>query len=296
MKEFMHKVVSALIREFELPVDMKLHSETERMNGTALAADIACLSSKQDCDRRDIDRLLREIESLRQRTESIENELLKEKMNSVQERTDLEALKASVSKLTPPRAVGGFKSHETIHNTVPGCSPLSEGIISHLRKVCGGHVCDHQRVHVFSDSTNGSNPPRNAADLTTNSIFHSAISPNQSYGYDFKDNQLISPTHYAIRSRSDCGIGSSHPKSWVIEVTNDRSKESAWIEIDRRENNHDLNGPGIVQVFQCSNPQDGEFRYIRLRQIGANHYGNNSTAFTAFEVFGQLRMRNSVPI
>jgi hypothetical protein len=62
-------------------------------------------------------------------------------------------------------------------------------------------------------------------------------------------NQLIAPTHYAIHSYPSGGVGWSHPKSWVVEVINDRSKENSWVEIDRRENNQDLNGQELFKHF-----------------------------------------------
>jgi hypothetical protein len=132
-------------------------------------------------------------------------------------------------------------------------------------------------------------------DLSTDTFFYSQNYPNQSIVYDLKDNQRISPTHYTIRSVVGCGRNCCHPKWWVIEVTNDRSNENSWIEIDRRENNQDLNDSGIIQTFCISRPPNDEFRFIRLRQIGLNHCSNNVLSMTAFELFGQLRIRTAIP-
>jgi hypothetical protein len=271
--------------------------EAQLLVNERLRADIASLSSKQDCDRRSNAEVLKNVPILCHWAETIEHQMTADKTNAMAIRTELEIVKSSISKLAVPRIVGAFKINETIHITVPGLSPLSEGIISYLTKLAGGNVCDRQRVHAFSEKCAGDGwLPRNAADLSTDSEFCSEDQLNQTFGYDFKDSQLISPTHYAIRTRPNYGAGDRHLKSWVIEVTNDRSKENSWIEIDRRENNHDLNGRGVVQTFRCSNPQNGEFRYIRIRQIGPNHYGYHHMAFAAFEIFGQLRVRNSVPM
>jgi hypothetical protein len=261
-----------------------------------LKADIATLISQRDCDQRNIEQLFAQVESLTHRTESIEGQMVVNGTNSTQIQNDVETLKSSISKVLMPGTVGDCKVTQTIHTTVPRLSPLSEGIIGYLTKVSGGNVCDCQRVEAFSDSVyDSSRLPRNAADLSTDSEFHSHDTANQSFGYDFKDNQLISPTHYTIRTYPRCGVGYDHMKSWVIEVTNDRSITDSWIEIDRRENNQDLNGKGFVQIFQCSNTQNGEFRYIRLRQIGPNHHGQHFMIIAAFEVFGQLRVLRSVP-
>jgi hypothetical protein len=130
-------------------------------------------------------------------------------------------------------------------------------------------------------------------DLSADSYFcSSSNSPNQSIGYDFKDNQSISPTHYTLRSVTGWSVNNHHPKSWVIKVTNDRG--SSWTTIDRRDNNMDLNGPGIIQTFRFSTPPNCEFRYIRMRLIGSTHSGSHILGICAFELFGQLRIRESI--
>jgi hypothetical protein len=59
---------------------------------------------------------------------------------------------------------------------------------------------------------------------------------------------------------------------------------SNWIEIDRRDNNNDLNGKNISRQFAISHPD--EFQMIRLRQTGKNHAGSDCLIFSAFELFG----------
>jgi hypothetical protein len=212
--------------------------------------------------------------------------------------SELTTLKASVSKLTSPPIIGGFKSTESIHVFVPGSTPLEEGMIGFLTKRAGGNVCDRQAIHAFSTSvhdTSNKHIPKLAADLSTDSYFCSSSGSNQSFGYDFKENQRISPTHYAIRSVASWGTGQHHPKSWVIEVSIDRSNESLWTEIDRRTDNQDLNHQGIVQTFRISHPPNQEFRYIRIRQV-ANHHNDNFLGFSALEFFGQLRIQTATPL
>jgi hypothetical protein len=166
--------------------------------------------------------------------------------------SELAALKATVSKLPTPPTIAGFKSTDSIHVFVPGSAPLQEGIIWFLTKRAGGNVCDGQAVHAFSDLVYHSTyAPMQAADLLTDSHFCSSNGPNQSFGYDFTENQRIAPTHHAIRSvtvwSTVDSTGCTAPKCWVIEVTNDRSVDSSWAEIDRRTNNQDLNGPALFR-------------------------------------------------
>jgi hypothetical protein len=208
---------------------------------------------------------------------------------------EMHALKESISKFTPPRIIGGFKASESIQLFVAGCHPLSEGIISHLTKRFGGNVCDRQCIHILSDSVSGGGyAPKNVADLSPDSDFCSINNANQSIGSDFKDNQSIPPTNYTFRSIPGWDVNNHHPKSWVIAVTNDRG--SSWTTIDRRDNNMDLNGSGIVQTFRISTPPNCDFRYIRMRSIGPTHSGTHYLGICAFELFGQLRIRESTSI
>jgi hypothetical protein len=46
-------------------------------------------------------------------------------------------------------------------------------------------------------------------------------------------------TNYSIRSSYGDGVNGQYLKSWVIEVLSDGSD---WEEIDRHENNNELNG------------------------------------------------------
>jgi hypothetical protein len=261
--------------------------------------EIGSLSTKHNSDDCGFKGVMSEFANICGRPEDIEHGMSLTTAKTESQGKELETLKSSVSKVIPPDIIGGSKKRESLYVTVPGLDPLKEGIISYLTTACGGNVSDRQRVHVFSDSvynTSGGHDPQRAADLSSNSYFYSSSGSNQSFGYDLKYNQSISPTHYAIRSRTDFGVGGYHPKSWVVEVTNDRSNNNSWIEIDRRQNNQDLNDKGVVQTFECSNPPRGEFRYIRIRQTDVNHCGHHYLVLAAFEIFGQLRIKESVPL
>jgi hypothetical protein len=69
----------------------------------------------------------------------------------------------------------------------------------------------------------------------------------------------------------------------VVEGSDDGA---SCTEIDRRENNSDLNGKLTVKTFAVS--QSGSFGRIRLRQTGPNHRGNNHLVLNSFEVFGAV--------
>jgi hypothetical protein len=107
--------------------------------------------------------------------------------------------------------------------------------------------------------------------------------PDQWFCFDFQT-RVVQPTHYSIRSCITGSVGNWNPRSWVVEISDDRQ---SWTEIDRQQKNSDLDGARLVRVFEVSKKHQG--RYIRLRQIGANHTGTNNLFLSTFEVFGNLR-------
>jgi hypothetical protein len=148
----------------------------------------------------------------------------------------------------------------------------------------GGNVHDRKIVtitanHVVADHPNDA--AKNVADLGTNSYFHSANEANQSISFDFR-NLTITPTHYSLRMNSP-GPNHYHLKNWVLEGSPDGN---SWIELDRRENNNDLNSSYALKTFSVS--RSDPVRVIRLRQIGPNHQNDNYMIFTSFEVFGSV--------
>jgi hypothetical protein len=74
-----------------------------------------------------------------------------------------------------------------------------------------------------------------------------------------------------------------HLKSWAVEGSDDGAM---WTEIDRRENNIDLNDKDALKMFAVA--RDVCFRMIRLRQTDPNHYDHNDLLLSAFEVFGAV--------
>jgi hypothetical protein len=162
----------------------------------------------------------------------------------------------------------------------PSNSARFEGIIAHLTKRCGGNVHDHNIVTISADHEQPGSPGKYAADLATSTEFCSRNAPNQWICYDFKT-MLIEPTHYSIRSYLAAKY--VHLKNWIIEGSTDGK---SWTELDRRDNNNDLNGSSASATFSIS--RSAPVRMIRLRQTGPNHGGSNFLDMTAFEIFGSL--------
>jgi hypothetical protein len=90
------------------------------------------------------------------------------------------------------------------------------------------------------------------------------------------------PTHYAIRTNGGYP-GGYHLKSWLVETSADGE---SWREVAREENNKQLNGIWFAGTFEVAG--SGECRFIRLVNIGRNHFGNDILWITAWEIFGSL--------
>jgi hypothetical protein len=183
---------------------------------------------------------------------------------------------------------------------------VPDGIIAHLTRECGGNVHDRNVIEVTSGSfekeIDGANPhsgayhnkpslaAKNAADLETTSLFQSAFrtkkediphTRNNWICYDFKERRIV-PTHYTIRT-SVQGRGSEHLKSWLVETSMDGEN---WREVAREEDNSQLNGKWFSATFPVAG--GGECRFIRLVNIGRNHWGNDTLCISAWEIFGNL--------
>ena len=148
---------------------------------------------------------------------------------------------------------------------------ISGGIIEHLARECGGNVHDKQVVEVTASSGDG---VKNVVELGKDWTFKSKDSPNSWICYNFKGRR-VTPTSYSIRS-----LNSAYPQSWVLEGSNDGHW---WDIIDRRDDNVQMTGN-----FAISTPPGEGCGFMRLRQTGKNHDGNDVLDIASFEVFGTL--------
>jgi hypothetical protein len=183
---------------------------------------------------------------------------------------------------------------------------IPDGIIAHLTRECGGNVHDCHVVEVtcgsFEKETEGASPhsgaygnmadraAKNAADLETGSRFWSDYrwatediphTRNNWICYNFKERRIV-PTHYTIRTFFSVP-GDCHLKSWLVETSADGGN---WREVAREEDNQRLNGYNFTATFGVAD--GGECRFIRLVQIGRNHFGNDCLYISAWEIFGSL--------
>jgi hypothetical protein len=183
---------------------------------------------------------------------------------------------------------------------------IPDGVIAQVTRECGGNVHDRHVVEVASGSfekeTVGANrhsgeyhndsdcAAKNAADLETGSRFFSACrghsediphTRNNWLCYDCKERRIV-PTHYTIRTNGS-RPGNVHLKSWLVETSVDGEN---WREVAREEDNEQFNGGYFTGTFAVAG--GGECRFIRLVNIGRNHFGDDQLFISAWEIFGNL--------
>jgi hypothetical protein len=172
---------------------------------------------------------------------------------------------------------------------------IPDGIIAHMTRECSRNVHDRHVVDVtcgsFEKTTVKDHDPKwapqNAANLETGPGLCSAFRDdkgdiphgrNSWFCYDFKERAIV-PTHYTIRSHGCIGP----PKSWLVETSADKEN---WQEVAREEDNKRLNGTYFTGAFAVAD--GGEYRFIRLVNIGRNHPGNDILAISVWGIFGML--------
>ena len=160
--------------------------------------------------------------------------------------------------------------------------PLN-GIMAHLKRKYGVGVHD-QGLVVVKCSGEAHAMPQNMVDPQSDSFFRTTSEPNSWICYEFKAWHVVL-TSYSIRTANG-----SYPKSWVVEVSNEGT-DGSWEVIDRRDNNFDLSAYHVTRNFPINSGSSASrwnFCFIRLRQTGKNHSGNDCLSLSALEFFGRL--------
>ncbi|OHS95546.1 hypothetical protein TRFO_10435 [Tritrichomonas foetus] len=141
-----------------------------------------------------------------------------------------------------------------------------KGIISTIRDRCGGNPCDKDEIEIIAPTeTHPEYPLRNLVEFTDlldkcywNFACYDPKDDENWLIFDFHENHKVSLNGYTIRSG-----GSSHPKGWRIEGSNDREN---WTLIHEVENCNTLNAPRKTQTFQIEGGEVAPVRYIKYVQ------------------------------
>ena len=183
---------------------------------------------------------------------------------------------------------GGGAKLQSIVQKAKSSDPF-DGIFAFMSTQVNGNLCDAGVVEVTaSPSVSAKHDPKYL--LEESGTYISKPEPGAFFCIDFKD-KLVVIEGYTLKSCPGTGASYFHLKSWVLEASYDGDD---WVELDRRENNNDLNGPSKLQVFDITEKQDEPLRYVRLRQIGPNHYKDqskdsvNKLTCARVELFGSL--------
>lgn len=170
-----------------------------------------------------------------------------------------------------------------------------DGIIHYYTNKCGGNVHDLRIIDITSTPLNSySQLPKYAADLdNVKSYFCSANIRDSWLCYDFRDRK-VKPTYYSIRSTRDYAKGYHHLKNWCIEGSNDNKD---WKILDARNDETSLDDRSASNTFkiQSSLGENEYYRYLRIRETGANTYGQYNLIFSALEYFGNVKEPSENP-
>ena len=156
------------------------------------------------------------------------------------------------------------------------------GIINFLREKSSKKI--ENEISITSTSyQSGSNPLYVTIHEDQSKYFNPCNQENNWICFDFRNYRVI-PTDYTMKSMN-FGKGWCHPKSWVLEGSNDNITFEV---LDEEKECSYLNGNSLAHTFKIQNQTSKEFRYIRLHATGKDWVGTNYFPFSSFEIYGQL--------
>ena len=159
----------------------------------------------------------------------------------------------------------------------------TNGIIDYLEKQYGANIHDQGIITISASSTHDccDEKPEQVINYNWSSYWRTKQDkPGEWWEINFKK-MKVQINGYFIKT-FEASSGCAHLKNWVIEG---RNEGEDWKEIDRRENNFDLNGPSNKHYYsipQMTKP----YQYIRIKCIGKTHYNTYHLLLTNFEVYG----------
>jgi hypothetical protein len=151
----------------------------------------------------------------------------------------------------------------------------SDGILRLLTRQCGGNVHQKGVVDITASSSYSGNCWQ-VANHEWSSTWQSNNANSSWIRFDFKERE-VALSHYTVQGNSVGCLA-----QWQIEGSDDGSTYSS---LDTR----DIRGSGsVIGTYECHRP-DRFFRYIRLRQTGANQAGNFCMYLSGIEFFGKMK-------
>lgn len=158
-----------------------------------------------------------------------------------------------------------------------------QGIINFLRKETNGNI--ENKMTISSSSIyNQSYEAKNI--IVFEDIKKSFFSQNEKKSwicFHFNENS-VTLSNYTLRSYFN--TPNDHPKTWVIQGSNDGQN---WEDIDKQEDCPYLNGASLIHTFKIKKENRKEFSYIKLLQTDSNWYGRDFLLIDSIEFYGELK-------
>jgi len=162
------------------------------------------------------------------------------------------------------------------------------GIFNYLERKYGKDI-HQQGIITITASSSCTNRPDDVINYEWNSYWRSnGNNLGEWWQINFKK-MKVKMNGYSIKTYN-ASANWIHLMNWIIEGKNDGEE---WKEIDRRENNYDLNGPSYQHYYsipEITKP----FQYFRIKCIGRDHYNNSHSScyyylqFTNIEIYGEI--------
>lgn len=161
-----------------------------------------------------------------------------------------------------------------------------QGIFNYLRNKTSNKI-ENEVIFTSSPlycSTNDRLPSNVVLFEDENNFFESKSQPNSFLCFKFINHKVI-PTKYTLKSARGWSKNSIHPRSWVIECSNDNVN---WEVVDEQKDCPFLNGPRKIHTFNMNQQSQKEFQYVRIRSTGQDWCGYNYLLIDSFELYGTL--------
>lgn len=156
------------------------------------------------------------------------------------------------------------------------------GIINYLKKQTNNNIENKIEFSSSSSYNNARIPIKVTEFENKDSYFYSNNEPNSWISFHFKNHQII-PTNYTIGTYGN--DGNPHPKSWVIECSND---SQSWEIIDQQNECPYLQKGWIVHTFNINKSNSKSYQYIRMRLTGKTKRNDDRLLIDSFEIYGTL--------
>lgn len=210
-----------------------------------------------------------------EQTYSIQNDT----NHNTNEKTNENQPNDSVIKIEQSDSIPKNEQNLTTLIEIPFKNVDFDGIFNFFQK--NSDIDDEVKI-TFSSFNYGQ--PENLIQFNNQDFFGTGNQSNSWICFEFTKHNVI-PTCYTIKS-CDYGANWLHPKSWVIEGSDD---SNIWEKIDEQNDCSLLKGASIVHTFQIMNEKSHEFKFIRIRQTDRNWKNNNCLYINCIEFYGLLK-------